>query len=512
MTPGVALRPVEPGDLPAIDRWAGAMGEWMSRTRPHDPAADRHDPLAGLFWYVITCDGVDAGTVWIELAGDGAEAVLGVFLAGPDWFGRGVGTAAVELALAEFRRAHATVAVSLHVRRANARAVACYLRAGFVVTGEGEKRLPSGETVPHYRMVIRGGRDPDVDLPPPVLARIEALAVERAVVLIGVDGKGAAGKSRWASAVVDALGPSVPGAVVHMDDFYLPSSERLPEQSSPAGGAFDWRRLRDEVLEPLRDGRPARFARYDWTSDALAESHELDPRGVILVEGVSTTRHELAGFYDLTVWVDCPRAVRLTRGLQRDGEDARSLWLREWMPAEDHYTREHRPRERADVIVDGTGPAPRPAVLVRTALPQERQGVDEFLRSEAYAGGVQSSDELVVALRDGEVVGAFRLAREDGLLVLRGMRVRSDARGQGVGSRLLGALTGLAEPCYCVPHAHLQGFYGRAGFARLPDAEAPALLGERLALYRERGLDVVVMRREPAYPRFAVDSRSDPVT
>jgi len=154
--PGVALRPVAPGDLPAIDRWARAMDEWMSRTRPHDAAAERHDPGGGLFWYVIACDGADAGTVWIELAADGSEAVLGVFLAGPEWFGRGVGTAAVELAVADFRRAHPTVAVALHVRRGNARAVACYRRAGFVIEGEGVKSPPTGEAHPFYRMVLAG--------------------------------------------------------------------------------------------------------------------------------------------------------------------------------------------------------------------------------------------------------------------------------------------------------------------------------------------------------------------
>ena len=78
----------------------------MSRTRPYAEAADRHDPDSGLYWYVIAEDDLDVGTVWIELLPAGSEAVLGVFLGDAAYFGRGIGTAAIELAIAEFRRAH----------------------------------------------------------------------------------------------------------------------------------------------------------------------------------------------------------------------------------------------------------------------------------------------------------------------------------------------------------------------------------------------------------------------
>jgi GNAT superfamily N-acetyltransferase len=138
---------------------------------------------------------------------------------------------------------------------------------------------------------------------------------------------------------------------------------------------------------------------------------------------------------------------------------------------------------------------------VRLARPDERHEVARFLLESGYGGGVLSSDRLVVAERDGYLAGAFRLADEDGVLVLRGMRVREDLRRAGIGRRLLGALAGLDEVCLCVPHAYLEGFYGSAGFLRLPEAETPTFLRERVRRYREQGLDVIVMRRDP---------RSDP--
>ena len=38
-----------------------------------------------------------------------------------------------------------------------------------------------------------------------------------------------------------------------------------------------------------------------------------------------------------TIWVDCPCEVRLRRGVERDGERMRAVWVEEWMPAEDLY-------------------------------------------------------------------------------------------------------------------------------------------------------------------------------
>jgi ribosomal protein S18 acetylase RimI-like enzyme len=154
---GVSLRPVRALDLPTIERWASGMADHMSRTCPYAEAADRHDPGSGLYWYVIREDDVDVGTVWIELLPAGSEAVLGVFLGDASHFGRGIGSAAIEPAIAEFRRAHPKLPIVLRVRRSNTRAIACYRRVGFAITGGGSKSLPSGEVVSYLRMVCLPG-------------------------------------------------------------------------------------------------------------------------------------------------------------------------------------------------------------------------------------------------------------------------------------------------------------------------------------------------------------------
>jgi uridine kinase len=72
---------------------------------------------------------------------------------------------------------------------------------------------------------------------------------------------------------------------------------------------------------------------------------------------LGSTRPELHDYYDLTIWVDTPVDVRLRRGVERDGEQARAKWLEEWIPEEDRYVAAYRLADKVDIVVSGTGSA-----------------------------------------------------------------------------------------------------------------------------------------------------------
>jgi uridine kinase len=199
-------------------------------------------------------------------------------------------------------------------------------------------------------------------LPGPESIAIDALAAEVAAIprrastlLIGIDGPGAAGKSVFAVALASALRGNA--AIVAMDDFFRPSAERLPgdPRDKPIGADFDWQRMRDQVLRPLTSESVAHYQRYAWESDQLEEWCEVTPGGIVIVEGVYSTRSELAAFYDHRVWVECPRAIRVARGIARDGAASREVWEHDWMIAEDMYIAAQAPQDRADVVIDGSG-------------------------------------------------------------------------------------------------------------------------------------------------------------
>lgn len=171
--------------------------------------------------------------------------------------------------------------------------------------------------------------------------RIAALRPrQRRTVLVAIDGHGGAGKSdlaAWLSARLD-------GKVIHIDDFGRPGHPY---------DAWDWERFSQQVLSPLTDDRGARYQRYDWDQDRLAEWIEVPALGLVIAEGVSTTRAEVGDPWDLNVWVECPYDLRLARGVARDGEAMRDTWVNVWMPEEDRYVAEQRPHDRADYIVRG---------------------------------------------------------------------------------------------------------------------------------------------------------------
>jgi uridine kinase len=184
--------------------------------------------------------------------------------------------------------------------------------------------------------------------------RVGAVSTRRSTRLIGIDGCGGSGKSTLARQLASVL----PASVVEFDDFYLPSAdrrERARRGDREIGGDFDWRRLRDQVLEPLASGAPCRYRRHDWERDEPGVQATVPASEVVIVEGSYVTRPELRGYFDLTIWVAAPRNLRLERGLERDGEAARGKWLYEWMPEEDRYVAAHRPADRVDIVVDGRG-------------------------------------------------------------------------------------------------------------------------------------------------------------
>jgi uridine kinase len=168
--------------------------------------------------------------------------------------------------------------------------------------------------------------------------------------LVCIDGLGGAGKSTLAEAVTSER-PDV--TVVHGDDFYGPPTSDWTTWTPQQGYEryFDHDRLEDQVLRPLRSGSPASFQRYDWSANTLADWVEVDPDGVVIVEGVYLLRPRLRRYWDLAIYVDADRALRQRRMYARRQNDVG--WINRWAAAEDYYESVERPSDFADIIVPG---------------------------------------------------------------------------------------------------------------------------------------------------------------
>jgi len=167
------------------------------------------------------------------------------------------------------------------------------------------------------------------------------------VFVLAIDGHGGAGKTTIATEVAGLTG----AALVHTDDFFAESA-RAPDIQRPMTSYYDWRRLREQALLPLRAGRRASFRRVTWDiGGAPAGVVTVDPADLIVVEGVFSAAPELADQVDRAVFVDTPEAERLRRVRGRiSSED----WDEDWLRAEQAYFRLIRPPASFDLVLPGT--------------------------------------------------------------------------------------------------------------------------------------------------------------
>jgi uridine kinase len=169
-------------------------------------------------------------------------------------------------------------------------------------------------------------------------ARAKSAPAGMTTKIIAIDGPGGAGKSALAARLAKELGNA---PVLHTDDF--------ASWDNPVDW---WPRLIQEALEPLSRNRPARFKRSDWENRGREEWREVQPAEFVILEGVSASREAFQQFLTYSIWVETSPELRLQRGLERDGEEARAQWEK-WMAQEDEYVKREKPHDRADMVVLG---------------------------------------------------------------------------------------------------------------------------------------------------------------
>jgi len=139
-------------------------------------------------------------------------------------------------------------------------------------------------------------------------------------------------------------------------------------------------------------------------------------------------------------------------------------------------------------------------IEIRRAMAEDISRVVNFYAERRYGGEIRPEDAMLLAECDGELVGIVRLAAEEGVMVLRGMQVHPRFQRKGIGKKLLATVLQDLDgrDCFCIPYAHLAGFYGGIGFQVIEPATAPSFLRLRLERYQNRGdgKEYLIMRRE----------------
>ncbi|MDQ1738361.1 MAG: uridine kinase [Pseudonocardiales bacterium] len=181
-------------------------------------------------------------------------------------------------------------------------------------------------------------------------------------VRIGIDGVDGAGKTCLADELAHALRTAGrPVVRVRVDDFHQVRAIRYRRgRGSPSGfwlDSFDYPRLWAEVLEPLGPGGSRRYrpAGHDLETDQLLHPPlRTAPAGAVLVlDGVFLHRPELAGAWELSIFLDAGFDETARRMAGRDGSapDPEHPSLARYVLAQRRYLA-GRPWQRADVVID----------------------------------------------------------------------------------------------------------------------------------------------------------------
>lgn len=135
----------------------------------------------------------------------------------------------------------------------------------------------------------------------------------RRPVLVGIAGPVASGKSSLARRLSDCI--------VSTDD-YLPDYHAIPEHERDEPRHADLSRLARD-LESLRSGRDTAVPVWSFHSHSRTGERTITPAEVIVCEGIHALHNLLAHLYDLAIFVEAPRDVRLARMEDRERSGAR---------------------------------------------------------------------------------------------------------------------------------------------------------------------------------------------
>lgn len=178
-------------------------------------------------------------------------------------------------------------------------------------------------------------------------------------VVVALDGGSGAGESTLAA----FLQAQFNAARIPLDDLFaasIPDSQwdrfAIEERFNYV---FEWQRLRESVLEPLRAGQPARWYAFDFAAGLRSggtygrqrEPVERKPAKLIILEGAYSACPLLADLVGLAILVDVSVETRHKRLASREAEDFLQVWHQRWDAVDSFCFTQVKSRSSFDLVV-----------------------------------------------------------------------------------------------------------------------------------------------------------------
>lgn len=167
--------------------------------------------------------------------------------------------------------------------------------------------------------------------------------------IIGIDGKCAAGKTTLAGKLLSTYGY----AVFHADDFFLRPEQRSKERLDSAGGNFDRERFEQEVLIPLSGNDSViRYRKFSCKEMRLLPETAASVGNTVIIEGSYCLHPELQKYYDVKIFCDVDSDEQAKRIYKRNPDNA-EMFFAKWIPLENKYFDTFDIKNCCDIILKG---------------------------------------------------------------------------------------------------------------------------------------------------------------
>ncbi|MBN1499924.1 MAG: hypothetical protein JW982_07210 [Spirochaetes bacterium] len=185
-----------------------------------------------------------------------------------------------------------------------------------------------------------------------ITALILSLKQDKEPFMVCIDGPDFPGKTEFIGRL--SL-PSDEYQVVNFKDFFTTELFSRRTDIKQIGASFNWTRLRDEILIPLKNSETATYNKVNSKTKKIHTTHKIHPKGLIFIEGTYTNRIELRSYYDFKIFISADTETRLGRRFKTGFKRINNCRLSDENLIEDKYfISEHKPLENSDIVINAS--------------------------------------------------------------------------------------------------------------------------------------------------------------
>lgn len=173
-------------------------------------------------------------------------------------------------------------------------------------------------------------------------------SINKDVICVALDGYCGSGKTTFANKLQAELNCNL----VHIDDFYLPFSERKENWKEILAGNMNFTRLKNEVLTNLNEASLS-YGIFNPRKQQIVSYSEMTKKRVFILEGAYSHHPDIRKFFDYFIFFKCEDEKQNERLMAREG-DHYEAFKSVWIKRERDYFAGYSIIDKADIIIDTT--------------------------------------------------------------------------------------------------------------------------------------------------------------